>query len=387
MFGLAHLMMMLVTKSAPIDVDSYLASACASYMAAPRTLGSQVQLDGLRATLLYYEAYRALNFYRSAPGALARAAEAGSGENDIEVAGAVLLEQAALADLRQPGRPSLRKHAAHLVLAAHRYRDCGQKELSLRCFRRAADAYAERSIGARGALASPQPQAVGAEEDEDWPETDPARIARERGPRDDELGWQRIEDHLEYELGRQAYADGDASGAVAHFLRLLRPSRLPTDASDEERAARAARHAMHLEELLTAYKYTEQAEKASGDELSLALPHPLFDVAASHVRASSNSGALADDPAWAALETAYLDRAFASESGRPASLARPTANVAAVDGKPHPRWPKGLSDALRRRRDLPRRAVHPQPARHSSHGLSDQRSICRSERRACRARK
>lgn len=67
-------MIMLSTRSPPIDVDSYLVQACAEYQSR-----STVQLNSLRATLLYYEAYRALDHYRSAPYALIRAAGEVSG--------------------------------------------------------------------------------------------------------------------------------------------------------------------------------------------------------------------------------------------------------------------------------------------------------------------
>ena len=60
---------------------------------------------------------------------------------------AMLLEQAAFAYLRAgPNRaPMLRKYAFHLILAAHLYRECDQKEHSIRCYSRAMMVYAERN--------------------------------------------------------------------------------------------------------------------------------------------------------------------------------------------------------------------------------------------------
>ena len=42
-----------------------------------------------------------------------------------EIPSAILLEQAALADLRLP-KPAMRRYAFHLVMAAQRYEKCGQ---------------------------------------------------------------------------------------------------------------------------------------------------------------------------------------------------------------------------------------------------------------------
>ncbi len=37
-------------------------------------------------------------------------------------------------------------------------------------------------------------------------------------------GWSLIENHIEHELGMQAYNDGDSDVAVAHLIKLIRPS-------------------------------------------------------------------------------------------------------------------------------------------------------------------
>lgn len=81
--------------------------------------GAPIDMDSLQAVMLYYEAYAALGDWRAAPAGLVRAA----GESE-EVAAGLLLEQAAIADLRLP-MPSKRKFAFHLTLAAARYEKSG----------------------------------------------------------------------------------------------------------------------------------------------------------------------------------------------------------------------------------------------------------------------
>jgi hypothetical protein len=75
----------------------------------------------MRITILYYEAWKAIGEYRGVGLALVRAA----GEAD-EVPSAVLIEEAAAADVRggksQRGR---RRRAFHLVMAARRYETAG----------------------------------------------------------------------------------------------------------------------------------------------------------------------------------------------------------------------------------------------------------------------
>ena len=62
-------------------------------MSSPTSGGSSgALLRPVKATLLYYEAYRALDFYRPAPAGLLRAAQ--DPEADLEVMSAMLLEQA-----------------------------------------------------------------------------------------------------------------------------------------------------------------------------------------------------------------------------------------------------------------------------------------------------
>jgi hypothetical protein len=289
MFGLSHLMIMLCTNSPPIDVDSYLASAGQHYLISPRQKGSALQLNSLRATLLYYEVYRGLHFYRSAPFALVRTATEGSGEaeNDLEVAGAMLLEQAAIADLRQSDRPALRKCALHLVMAAHRYRSCGQKHLSLRCFQGAASFYSLMRKN-RYNVKSQASEDEGRERIEDYiaaHETE--RIAQ----------WDLIEDHLEQELGQQASSEGKASQAVLHLFALLKRQKQSVFSSLEESSQK---HQACLQEFLNCCKYLDTDFKSllqmQDQEASL----PLVDK--SKVAIRLNTTPRQSDEQWSELE-------------------------------------------------------------------------------------
>lgn len=296
MFGLSHLMMMLTSRSPPIDVDSYLFQASYEYSASSR-LGSSSpsQIHSLRATLLYYEAYRALSHYRSAPVALLRAS--GSSE---EVFSALLLEQAALSDLKLPRR-ALRKHAVHLVMAAHRYQDCGQKHLSLKCYAQAARFYKGKA-------------------------------------------WTLVEDHVEHELGRQAYNDGNSEQAIEHYVTLLRSSE----------GANVAPHQVYLEEFLTALKYSGRDVTELVEERKLQLPSSFFDSSKSSIqiypsweteggsiaRGTADESLLVDDDHWTPLEERFLATGYPdnqlSQTGkkrkRPLTLAKDSdENVASTD--------------------------------------------------------
>ncbi|CEH13767.1 Protein with predicted involvement in meiosis (GSG1) [Ceraceosorus bombacis] len=350
MFGLSHLMMMLTMKSQPIDVDSYLASACAAYAQAPRQRGSHLQLDGLRATLLYYEIYRSLNFYQSAPAALMRAAGVVSNDvsspegipaeniaDDVEVIGAVLLEQAALADLHQQPQPHRRKHAAHLVMASHRYQECGQNTLSLRCLRRAARQYASRAAERQPVedlLESLETKSSKDDQGGEGPELDVSRAIREKGQRDDEPAWDAVETHVEHELGQRAYANGDSVAAIKHFTKLIRPAPLPFDATDEDVAAQQAKHNSYLNAFLTAFKYVDApvSTDEAAEALALDFVKPLWDPQTARIITRSTR---ASDAQWEALETKYMSLASAAGLSRPSNLTPEERNVCQVDESFH----------------------------------------------------
>lgn len=215
-----------------------------------------------------------------------------------EVSSALLLEQAALADLRLP-HPATRKFALHSVMAAHRYQACGQKHLSLRCYDQALALYRGKS-------------------------------------------WVLVEDHIEHELGRQAYNDGDSEQAVSHLVTLLRPE-----------LSHATEHASYLEEFVTAFKFIDKDPEQIVSQRQLALPTPLFDVQqtairVTHERNASGAGiGTEDDEGWASLEQRFLASGFGGQNNeeapegqtsrkrkRPASLARSSEeNVAATGGE------------------------------------------------------
>ncbi|SPO28710.1 uncharacterized protein UTRI_04590 [Ustilago trichophora] len=261
MFGLSHLMIMYTSRSPPIDVDSYLAQACHEYgLRSPARVTTTVvdENHALRATLLYYEAYRMLGYLRPAPAGLLRMSQ-----KSDEVLAPLLLEQAALACLQLRPRPSLRKYALYLVTAAHKYQACGQKILSLRCYAQAAVVYREK-------------------------------------------GWALIENHIEHKLGMQAYNEGDSDAAVAHLVKLIRPS-----------ANSPVEHEGFLKDVQTAYKYSDQSS-TDGKAKTLALPYPIFDTAGAMLRfvpeLSASATSTIDDAVWEKLEQDLVDNGLAERT-------------------------------------------------------------------------
>ena len=99
------------------DISSWLEQAVLAYQG--RAPANQIQLDALRITILYYEAWKMIGEWRGVGGALVRAA----GEAE-EVPSAVMIEEAAAADTKKAQR-GLRRRAFHLVLAAQRYEKTG----------------------------------------------------------------------------------------------------------------------------------------------------------------------------------------------------------------------------------------------------------------------
>lgn len=236
MTGLSLLLSHPHSTPLPFNPDTYLEAASAT----PLAQSGVVDLDGLRGMMRYYEVYRAMGEWRVAPMGLVRTAGevspcAASGrgresadhprrdEQMDEVSSALLLEQAAIADLNLP-RCSRRKYAFHMAMAAARYEKSGlvsrlfrfflspssslsteltppagraQKPLSRRCLSQAATLYR---------LPSPSPSSSSS------PSSDPPA----------QLGqWSAIRTHLHHGLGRQAYNVGRAEEAVGHFLQLL----------------------------------------------------------------------------------------------------------------------------------------------------------------------
>lgn len=272
MFGLSHLMMMIESKSSPIDVDSYLASSHTLYCSASVDADTIFRL--LRSTLLYYEAYRALSFYRPAPAALLRTAQ-GPGGSDIVVLSAMLLEQAAYAYLKDESRTAaLRKWALHLAMAGQRYQQSGAKMLCQRCFLGAQGIYARFSVLPKSFAEDAEAEVVPLAED-----------GKENVNR-----WPQIEAHMYHQLGKQALNDGNAERAIEYLLQTLRPlvpfpSCGSNPISEGDQRFREI-HAGYLMDFVSAY---DAAVSDKGDDEALEAPHPFFDVANAHFEPSSIS--------------------------------------------------------------------------------------------------
>lgn len=277
MFGLSHLMMMMGSKTPPIDVDSYLAATTNLYRSAPLDAGSLFR--PLRAALLYYEAYRALRFYRPAPLALVRAAD--DSGTDLEVVGAMLLEQAAYSDLRiEANRPAYRKWAMHMIMAGHRYQASGAKVLCNRCFRAARNIYWNLRTRRKEFLEDTQES--NAEEVRDKFETVEDDDEEDQGLESSE--WSLIRIHIEQGLGAQALADGQADEAVQHLLQTLRPIHLGTASASHEYGQL---HEQCLRNFLSAYAAAGTSGRGTN---ALELPRPLFVAAGSGVQVVASDG-------------------------------------------------------------------------------------------------
>ncbi|WWD16547.1 hypothetical protein CI109_100974 [Kwoniella shandongensis] len=231
------------------EITSWLEQAVVAYH--QRGPASQIQLDALRITVLYYEAWKAIGEWRGVGAALVKSA----GEAD-EVPSAVLIEEAAAADVKGgKSAKGRRRRAFHLVLAARRYETAGLKTFSRRCLERASQIY----------RASP---------------------------------WTAAQDRIEYSLGRQAYTIGESDVAVEHFLRLLR----------REDTGVPGSQAGPLEDMALAYEQlAAHPEQLAASAERLQLPNPVFDVKSTRVVASSSgSGSSTSRDRWSVLEAQAL---------------------------------------------------------------------------------
>ncbi|WWC87846.1 uncharacterized protein L201_002743 [Kwoniella dendrophila CBS 6074] len=210
---------------------------------------TQIQLDALRITVLYYEAWKAINEFRSISYFLVK----GSGEYD-EVPSAVIIEEAAQADIKgiSNNKKGRRRRAFHLVLAARRYETAGLKTYSRRCLERASQIYRD----------SP---------------------------------WTSAQDRIEYSLGRQAYTLGESDVAVEHFLRLLR----------REDTGVPGSQAGPLQDMAQAYEQlAARPELLAESSEKLRLPTPVFDIKKTRIiptAEASTSGA--SRAKWVELES------------------------------------------------------------------------------------
>lgn len=245
------------------EITSWLEQAVISYHQSGPS--SQIQIDALRITVLYYEAWKAIREWRGVGAALVK----GAGEAD-EVPSAVLIEEAAVADTEggKSGKGK-RRSAFHLILAARRYETAGLKTYSRRCLDRASQIY--RSTP-----------------------------------------WTAAQDRIEYSLGRQAYTLGESDVAVEHFLRLLK----------KENTGVPGSQAGPLQDMALAYEQLRvHPELLESSKDRLQLPTPIFDVKKTRIitsfSSSFESGPSKDN--WAQLEEQAL-RSWDRKGKKPSNL-------------------------------------------------------------------
>jgi hypothetical protein len=203
--------------------------------------------------------------------------------------GAMLIEQAAITDLRIFDRPALRKMALHLVMAGHRYQQCGAKLLSLRCFSGAKSIYCRQTTLNKSFLD---------EEDSD-DKNDKESSDEQAHDNDVELeGWTMIQAHVEHELGQQALNEGQTDRAIEYFLRTIRPVRSDSGEDAASLENRLAVHQGYLSDLAAAFSSLgENAGK--GD--ALGSPFDFFDVQKSRFKVAEEVVAT-DETIWDDLE-------------------------------------------------------------------------------------
>ncbi|TXT10913.1 hypothetical protein VHUM_01664 [Vanrija humicola] len=256
------------------DISAWLEQAVLTYLGRPPAI--QIQLDALRITVLYYEAWKALNEWRGVGAALVRAA----GEAD-EAACAVLIEEAASADTK--GGKSNRGHrrqAFHLVMAARRYEKSGLKHYSRRCLERASNIM-------RGAA------------------------------------WTAANDRIEYSLGRQAYTLGESNLAVEHFLRLLQ--RKDTHFAEHQ--------GMVLEDMALAYEHlAAQPEQLEAVKDKLHLPTPVFNKVKTRIVLPAEASSRGSSEAWSELDSRALSH-WDRKGKKPLSLLPDRSRIVASVGE------------------------------------------------------
>ncbi|WVQ94767.1 hypothetical protein IAU59_001848 [Kwoniella sp. CBS 9459] len=231
------------------EITSWLEQAVTAYH--QRAPATQIQLDALRVTVLYYEAWKAIGEWRGVGAALVK----GAGEAD-EVPSAVMIEEAAAADVKGgKSTKGKRRRAFHLVLAARRYETAGLKTYSRRCLERASQIYRD----------SP---------------------------------WTAAQDRIEYSLGRQAYTLGESDVAVEHFLRLLR----------REDTGVPGSQGGPLQDMALAYEQlSAHPEQLAASAERLQLPTPVFDTKKTRILPRlQESAAGPSRDRWAELEVQTL---------------------------------------------------------------------------------
>ncbi|BGP12587.1 hypothetical protein JCM10213v2_000504 [Rhodosporidiobolus nylandii] len=286
--------------SSPQSPDAYLLLASLT-----PTSSASSSFDALRATLLYYLAYRSLppsaRGWDAAPVALLRAAE-GLGE---EVAAAVLLEQAALADLRAEGRwegakkGRRRRFALHMAMAAARYEKCGVKPLSLRCLSQASSLYSlPPSPSSSSSDEPPSPASTSLSD----PRLPPPSVTLS--------SFLAIRQHLHHSLARQSYTAGSSLAACRAFLELLAGSPPGGDAS--EAAEWLDDFALAWAHLAASSSSAAPSTPEQAAEAGLTLPVRLVDAQQASVKVGSvgvagGTGGQLAGGGWEVLERGMLE--------------------------------------------------------------------------------
>ncbi|GAA5909187.1 hypothetical protein JCM8208_003405 [Rhodotorula glutinis] len=301
--------------------------------------GALVDFDALRSTLVLVALYAHHPALAPlAPLALVRAA--GDAE---EIVAAVLLEEAAEAELRAGGRwpqpaargqrveggaeaegegepdglkgekraPRSRKHAFWMALAAARYEKCGVKPLSRRCLSQAAALYLPSPSSPSANDPSLPPPITSLASPTSPPPTAPAQ-------------WSAIRTHLHHALARQSYTVGAAQDSVDNFLELLgtgsslAPAGTGVDGAAGAAGDGAAGDAPEwLDDFALAWDLLASSSSSSSSFSSqspVTLPVRLFDAPHACLRVGSArqaglSAGAGDEGEWTRLEKALLARA------------------------------------------------------------------------------
>jgi hypothetical protein len=283
--------------------------------------------DSLRSTLLYYDLYRLLSLTHLSPHALVRTA----GEAE-EVVSAVLIEQAALAEVMGGGKQRRRKYAFCMAMAAARYEKCGivsflspfaglmraarerwlifvfeetQKSLSRRCLSQASTVF-------RPLPFYPEPSPT-----DSTPAPPPLTSLLSPllpSPSSPPAPWLAIRTHIHHSLARQAYTVGSASEAIENFLQLL----VGADSTSTSAGDASGDGVDWLDDFALAFSLLGEPDDAARKvrERGITLPVKLFDaqnarikvgsVSAAGASASVGLGAVEEEKVWKDMEAEML---------------------------------------------------------------------------------
>ncbi|BGP28622.1 hypothetical protein JCM10296v2_000358 [Rhodotorula toruloides] len=267
--------------------------------------------DSLRSTILYYDLYRLLTLTHSAPHALVRTA----GEVE-EVVSAVLLEQAALAEVMGDGRKRRRKYAFCMAMAAARYEKCGIKSLSRRCLSQASTVFRPLPFYPEASLSDPTPPP---------PTLTSLLPPLLPSPSSPPAPWLSIRTHIHHSLARQAYTVGSAFEAIEDFLQLLVGAESASTAAGDA----GGDGVDWLDDFALAFSLLGEPEEAARrvKERGISLPVKLFDaqnarvkvgsVSAAGASASGGASAAEDEKVWKSMTDEMLRLVqWASNVGR-----------------------------------------------------------------------